>query len=72
MVKNKNTIINKYLHWLHEEDKKGNTMPRFITRQMLQLYGVREFCKSFPTCEGCPFREEHTGCAFRGKTPREW
>lgn len=33
---------------------------------------LKQFCESFPTCEGCPFKKEHIGCMFRGKTPREW
>lgn len=33
---------------------------------------LRDMCRKHPTCEGCCFREEHKGCYFRGKTPREW
>ena len=62
-------IIKKFLHWyrLHYDE-----LPRYLTRQLLQLESIKEFCKTFPTCDGCPFKEEHIGCAFRGKTPREW
>lgn len=63
------SIIKTYIQWMKNH---GEEMPRFITRQMLQLNGVREFCKSFPTCEKCPFCKEHIGCMFRNKIPREW
>ena len=66
---NQKSIIKIYIQWMK---KHGNEMPRFITRQMLQLNGVREFCRSFPTCEGYPFCQEHIGCMFRNKIPREW
>ena len=33
---------------------------------------IRWFCRAHPTCDGCPFRKEHIGCSFRGKSPREW
>lgn len=62
-------IIGKFADWFIDNSQSE---PRHIMRGMLQLNSVKQFCKSFPTCEGCPFREEHEGCMFRGKTPREW
>jgi hypothetical protein len=65
------SIINTFNQWFDKHDCSIN-LPRYITRQMLQLNGVKEFCLSFPTCEGCPFKEKHIGCLFKNKTPREW
>lgn len=33
---------------------------------------IKGYCQGIPTCENCPYRLEHKGCYFRGKTPREW
>ena len=62
-------IIGKFADWFIENSQ---SQPRYIMRGMLQLNNVKQFCESFPTCECCPFREEHKGCMFRDKTPREW
>jgi len=62
-------IIGKFADWFIDNSQ---SKPRHIMRGMLQLNSVKQFCESFPTCEGCPFREEYKGCMFRGKTPREW
>ena len=66
---NDKPIIKSIVHWLK---KHYNELPRYLTRQLSQIEGLKEFCKSFPTCDGCPFWEKHIGCKFRGKTPREW
>lgn len=36
------------------------------------LLELKSYCNVNPTCSGCPFKEKHNGCMFRGKTPREW
>jgi hypothetical protein len=66
---NDKPIIKTFLHWFR---KNGDVLPRHLTRQLLQLESMKQFCLEFPTCEGCPFREEYKGCMFRGKIPREW
>lgn len=49
------------------------THQNYFTKVFEHLLNVlKAFCKSFPTCEGCPFREDHIGCQFKEKTPREW
>lgn len=62
-------IIKTFLHWfrIHCDE-----YPRHITRVLLQLETLKDFCNGFPTCEGCPFRKKYKGCMFRDKTPREW
>lgn len=68
MVNNK-PIIRAFLYWYK---KYGDTLPRYMTRQLLQIESLKQFCLEFPTCEDCPFQEEYKGCMFRDKTPREW
>ena len=36
------------------------------------LLKIKKYCLSKPTCENCEYRENHKGCKFRYKTPREW
>lgn len=62
-------IIQKFIKWF---EKHSDELPRHIARQLLQLNAIKDFCNYFPTCEGCPFKEEYQGCLFRGKIPREW
>ena len=33
---------------------------------------IKRYCDLHPTCKGCFKNEEHIGCTFRGKSPREW
>ena len=39
---------------------------------LMSVLTLKLECTSHPTCDGCKFKEEHIGCLFRGKTPREW
>ena len=65
----KKSIIDVFCKWY---DSYTEEIPRHLTRQILQLNAVKDFCVEFPTCEGCPFYKKYVGCIFRGKTPREW
>lgn len=62
-------MIERFVKWF---EKHIDEIPRYLSRQLLQLNSIKEFCNLFPTCSGCPFEEEYKGCIFRNKTPREW
>ena len=71
-------MINKNIFQYKKElDKKYGGLKKAEKRPCnetiaFDMHMITVFCESFPTCEGCDFYQEHIGCYFRGKTPREW
>ena len=57
-------VIERFVKWINS----NNNIPRYMTRVILQLNNLKEFCVEFPTCEGCPFYK-HQG---RKPTTLEW
>ena len=36
------------------------------------MHMISKFCEQHPTCDDCCFCQNHWGCYFRNKLPREW
>lgn len=51
-------------------DKRAKeSIDGFINYHMKE---IQKSCDAFPTCEECPKNSKHTGCYFRGKSPKDW
>lgn len=71
ILKMKNNIL-KMKHKLDEKlqnKKQISPRPESVS---FAMHMITRYCDSRPTCKGCDFVENHWGCYFRGKSPREW
>lgn len=55
-------------------DRKTHNITHKVLESTLGFYMhmLSKYCTQHPTCDACCFRQEHIGCYFRNKTPREW